>query len=109
MSGEIFDRVRAGASRVMEQARWVSIDADALEVLSRARELLEPPIPLDPIDYYRGAPVDTAAYILTLDAINFGSGYFPVLAKRPGCSGYFTIATSLRENWEREGPWDAHR
>jgi len=109
MSGEIFDRVRAGASRVMEQARWVSIDENALEALSQARELLESPIPLDPIDFYRGAPVDTAAYILTLDAINFGSGYFPVLAKRPGCSGYFTIATSLRENWEREGPWDAHR
>jgi len=42
-----------------------------------------------------------------LDAINFGSGYFPHLAKRPGCSGYFTIAMSLRENWESEGPWDA--
>ncbi|MFB3117935.1 MAG: queuosine salvage family protein, partial [Myxococcota bacterium] len=64
-------------------------------------------IQLDPIDYYVGAPEDTAAYILTLDAINFGSGYFPYLAKRPGHSGYFTIATSLRENWEHEGPWDA--
>ena len=60
-----------------------------------------------PIDYYVGTPEDTAAYILTLDAINFGSGYFPYLAKRPGHSGYFTIASSLRENWESEGPWDA--
>jgi hypothetical protein len=91
----------------MKRARSVSIDAGALEALTRSRDLLAPSVPLDPIDYYVGAPEDTAAYILTLDAINFGSGYFPYLAKRPGYSGYFTIAMSLRENWESEGPWDA--
>jgi hypothetical protein len=93
----------------MERARSVSIDAGALEALARSRDLLAPSTELDPIDYYFGAPEDTASYILTLDAINFGSGYFPHLAKRPGHSGYFTIASSLRENWEREGPWDAHQ
>ena len=107
MRGEIFERIRRRAARVMKSARSVSIDAGALEDLTRSRDLLAPSIQLDPIDYYVGAPEDTAAYILTLDAINFGSGYFPYLAKRPGHSGYFTIATSLRENWERDGPWDA--
>ena len=107
MRSEIFERIRRGAARVMQNARSVSIDADALEALTRSRDLLEPSIQLDPIDYYVGASEDTAAYILTLDAINFGSGYFPYLAKRPGYSGYFTIAMSLRENWESEGPWDA--
>jgi len=107
MSSEIFDGIRRGAARVMKRARSVSIDAGALEALTRSRDLLAPSSPLNPIDYYVGAPEDTAAYILTLDAINFGSGYFPYLAKRPGCSGYFTIAMSLRENWESEGPWDA--
>ena len=92
---------------MMKNARSVSIDASALEALTRSRDLPAPPIQLDPIDYYVGAPEDTAAYILTLDAINFGSGYFPYLAKRPGYSGYFTIAMSLRENWESEGPWGA--
>jgi len=109
MSGAILEGVRRGAARVMERARSVSIDAGALEALARSRDLLTPSIQLDPIDYYVGAPEKTASYILTLDAINFGSGYFPYLSKRPGHSGYFTIASSLRENWEREGPWDAHR
>jgi hypothetical protein len=109
MSSEIFDGIRRGTARVMNQARSVSIDARALEALARSRDFLAPSPPLDPIDYYVGTPEATAAYILTLDAINFGSGYFPYLAKRPGCSGYFTIASSLRENWETEGPWDAHR
>ena len=93
----------------MKRARSVSIDTGALESLTRSRDLLAPSIQCSPIDYYVGAPEDTAAYILTLDAINFGSGYFPHLAKRPGYSGYFTIALSLRENWESEGPWDAHQ
>jgi hypothetical protein len=109
MSGEIFDRIRRGAAQVMKRSRSVSIDAGALEALTRSRDLLAPSAQLNPIDYYVGAPKDTAAYILTLDAINFGSGYFPYLAKRPGHSGYFTIAASLRESWETDGPWDAHQ
>ena len=109
MSSDIFERIRQGAAHVMKRARSVSIDAGALEAFAQSRDLLAPSIQLDPIDYYVGAPEDTAAYILTLDAINFGSGYFPYLAKRPGHSGYFTIASFLRENWETEGPWDAHR
>ena len=36
-----------------------------------------------------------AAYWLTLDAINFGSGWFPTLRKRDGLSGYNTIAAGL--------------
>jgi len=109
VSGEIFDRIRRGCERVMKQARFVAIDAAALEALAQSREILATALPRDPIDYYVGTPEDTAAYILTLDAINFGSGYFPYLTKRAGCSGYFTIAVSLRESWQREGPWDACR
>ena len=41
------------------------------------------------------------------NAINFGSGWFPHLAKRAGLSGYLTIADGLRERFEREGPWSA--
>ena len=37
-----------------------------------------------------------AAYWLTLDAINFGSGWFPTLRKRDGRSGYNTIAAAWR-------------
>jgi hypothetical protein len=36
-------------------------------------------------------------FVLALDAVNFGSGWFPVLVKRPRLSGYHTIATCLRE------------
>jgi putative queuosine salvage protein len=42
-----------------------------------------------------------------LDAINFRSGWFPTLRKRPGRSGYFTIAAGLSERFEAHGPWTA--
>ncbi len=48
-----------------------------------------------------------AAFWMTLDAINFGSGWFPTLRKRPGLSGYHTIAAGLRERFDAAGPWTA--
>ncbi len=48
-----------------------------------------------------------AAFWLTLDAINFGSGWFPTLRKRDGRSGYDTIAAGLTERARRAGPWSA--
>jgi hypothetical protein len=48
-----------------------------------------------------GSREDRAGFWLTLDAINFGSGWFPTLRKRPGRSGYHTIASGLRGH----GPW----
>ena len=48
-----------------------------------------------------------ALFTLTLDAINFGSGWFPTLRKRPGCSGYNTIAWALTDRFRDEGPWSA--
>jgi hypothetical protein len=48
-----------------------------------------------------------AAHWLTLDAINFGSGWFPTLRKPGGRSGYRTIASGLRSRSEARGPWSA--
>ncbi|HEY5430059.1 MAG TPA: queuosine salvage family protein [Solirubrobacteraceae bacterium] len=50
---------------------------------------------------------ELAARTLTLDAINFGSGWFPTLRKRPGRSGYGTIAAGLTERFDAAGAWTA--
>ncbi len=62
---------------------------------------------LDPTNHYLCRDDDTVAFLLTLDAINFGSGYFPLLRKHPGMSGYFTIAASLNDRYEERGPLPA--
>jgi hypothetical protein len=49
----------------------------------------------------------TAAFWLTLAAINFGSGWFPTLRKQPGRSGYDTISCGLRARFDTTGPWTA--
>jgi hypothetical protein len=104
----LFEQIRAAAAEIAERARQVHIDPERLEALAgelRA-EALEP-VQLDPAHHYRGSPESTLAFVVTLDAVNFGSGWFPLLEKRPGLSGYFTLATSLREHFEAEGAWSA--
>jgi hypothetical protein len=67
-----------------------------------------PPPALDPERHYlEGSRAETAAYLLTLDAINFGSGWFPTLRKRLGSSGYFTVAWALADRFRSSGPWAA--
>jgi putative queuosine salvage protein len=65
-----------------------------------------PPPALDPERHYlEGSREDVAAYLLALDSINFGSGWFPTLRKRPGCSGYFTVAWGLADRFREQRPW----
>jgi hypothetical protein len=95
------DEVRGQCAAIAAEARSVTIDVGALETLD--------PGPEPELDrerhYLDGPPEAVAAYFLTLDTVNFGSGWFPTLRKRPGCSGYFTVAASLTDRFRRESPW----
>jgi hypothetical protein len=104
----LFPRIREAAAEVARRARHVRIENEALEELAGllARERPSQPS-LDPGQRGLGSEANTVAFVLTLNAINFGSGWFPHLAKRGGLSGYLTIAGALRERFEREGPWSA--
>jgi hypothetical protein len=97
------DDVRRHCATVAAGARWVSIDLDALATIEPG-----PPPELDPVRHYlEGPPADVATYMLTLDAINFGSGWFPTMRKRPGSSGYYTVAWALADRFRAEGPWSS--
>ena len=95
------DQVRQACRSIAESARFVSIDPDAISSLDPGE-----PSALDPRSHYlEGTADDVGDYMLALDTINFGSGWFPTLRKRPGCSGYFTVAWSLADRWRALGPW----
>ena len=80
----------------------MAIDLDALEALAAASA--EPLATLDPgIHHLDGAPEEVARYLLTLDTINFGSGWFPTLRKRAGRSGYATVASRPARALPRRG------
>src|SRR3954465_10884340 len=95
------DRVRENAAAIAAQARHVRIDLDRVVQIEPG-----PPAVLDPERHYlEGSREDVATYLLTLDAINFGSGWFPPLRKRPGSSGYYTVAWALADRFRADGPW----
>src|SRR3954449_3078212 len=103
---ELSDRVRAACAEIAASARSVRIDLDALGTLDPG-----PRPEMDPERHYlEGEPADVAAYVLALDAINFGSGWFPTLRKRRGpdgtaVSGYFTVAWGLADRFRALGAW----
>ena len=97
------DQVRDGCRSIAENARFVSIDLERLGEVEPG-----PPPALDAERHYLdGTPEDVADYMLVLDTVNFGSGWFPTLRKRPGMSGYFTVAASLADHWRAGRAWSA--
>lgn len=99
------DRVRRTCAAVADRATAVTIDPDRLDAYVAT-------IPPGPASRPTSEPgelpaVDDdglVAWVLTVNAVNFGSGFFPVLAKRPGLSGSRTVFAALRDRFDALGP-----
>ena len=101
MKAGISDEVRATCARIAATAQSVRIDLDALAHVEPG-----PPPAIDPLRHYlEGSASEVAAYFLTLDTLNFGSGWFPTLRKRSGSSGYFTVSWALADRFRAHGAW----
>jgi len=101
----LLENVRSACKAVAEKGNFVRINHDSLPAYAASLPLEQISAPeLDPEKHYLGQSHDTVAFFLTLDTINFGSGYFPHMRKRPGMSGYFTIAASLNDYYKSRGP-----
>jgi hypothetical protein len=98
--------LRGACAEVAARARHVRIHPDGIPAYAVA---------LPPAGELRAAVVNSAAreqaaaFWLTLAAVNFGSGWFPTLRKRPGRSGYDTIAAAVRARFEARGAWSAEQ
>jgi hypothetical protein len=113
---DVLDRVRSAAAEVSRRAQVVHLVPGRLpsyagELIASgelaASRLTDPSdpwsvvaAPFGPHDEVEAA----VALVLALDAVNFGSGWHPVVRKRSGCSGAVSMATNLREWVAREGP-----
>jgi hypothetical protein len=94
------DDIRAACADVAARAEHVRIVEAAIEPYAATLPAESPSAP----DLAPGEPDERrAAFQLTLNAINFGSGWFPTLRKKPGMSGFRTVEAGLRAR----GPWTA--
>jgi len=94
------DDIRAACARVAAAASRVRIVDAAIPDYARTLPAESPPAP----DLAPGAPEERrAAFGLQLNAVNFGSGWFPTLRKPPGLSGFRTVEAGLKAR----GPWSA--
>lgn len=106
--GGLLNAVRLACRHVAEKARFVHVNSEFILTYAATLPLETLVRPAhDPATHYLGHGEDTLAFFITLDSINFGSGYFPHLRKRPGMSGYFTIASSLNDHFLQNGPFSA--
>ncbi len=115
--GRLTDHVRASCAQLASDARSVRIDHDRLAIYDAGvnGSPIEDP-GLDPVRHYLdGTPADVAMYTLSLDTINFGSGWFPTLRKRIDpttgrtVSGYFTVAWNLADHFRAHGAWSTEQ
>jgi hypothetical protein len=102
----VLDDIRSRCASVAARADLVQVDHDRLAELAlevgpvvRAGHASGDP----GRDRLEGGVERTVSYVVALDAVNFGSGWFPVLRKRPGLSGYHTVAAAFREHVDTEG------
>jgi Potential Queuosine, Q, salvage protein family len=105
---DVLTELRSACAQVAEQAEHVRIEPERTSAYIGTLPLdAHIPAPDPGAHLTTGTREDLAAFWLTLDAINFGSGWFPTLRKRDGRSGYFTIATGVRDRFAEQGPWSA--
>ena len=109
----MFSEIRQACAYVAEHARFVKLETDRLAAYAAQLDLSAISTPVYDADHHftGGSVAENAeavlAFNLTLDTVNFGSGYFPHLQKRPGMSGYFTVASSLKAYFDLHGPLSA--
>ncbi len=103
------NQLRLACAAVAARSQHVAIDQAAIAAYAASLPLDGPPALPDPEAHLlEGGREELASFWLTLDAINFGSGWFPTLRKEPGRSGYFTVAIGVRRRFAAAGPWSAH-
>jgi hypothetical protein len=92
----LFDHIRAACATVAGRAARVAIDDGAVDRLATTLAVEDPP--LLPEERPSGDDETMATEVVVWNAVNFGSGWFPVLRKREGLSGARSLAEALADH-----------
>jgi hypothetical protein len=109
-SPDVCERVREACAWVAERASAVRIEELAIERYAATLSEEATPSAPDPLSQAAGADREQRiAFVVCLNAVNFGSGWWPTIRKLPGRSGFFTIAAGLAERFRSGGAWSAEQ
>lgn len=100
----LLNDIRRGCAEVVRRGRHVTILQDRLPAyadLLAGEEVGH--LEMDPSLHHLGHGEETTAFLITLDAVNFGSGYFPDILPDPRLSGYRTVAAALTTHFSQYG------
>lgn len=89
----------------MERARSVRVDEG--RIADYASGLPESDAEPPEAEQVGANPESAAAFAICMNAVNFGSGWWPTIRKRPGLSGYATMAAGVGGRFAEPGPWSA--
>ncbi len=105
---DLLTELRSACAKIANTAQFVRVEPERTAAYIGTLPM-DPPEPEPDPDAHltQGTREQRTAFWLTLNAINFGSGWFPTLHKRDGRSGYYTIATGVRGRFATKGPWSA--
>lgn len=99
----VLERVRTSCADVAAASTLVRIEPDAVAPLAELLAAEAAAVASEPMVDPRDRE-GVIALQLALATINFGSGWHPVVRKRPGCSGAVTMAAALQEEADRSWP-----
>ena len=89
--------VRRHCAALAASARWIEIDVAAADLRGGIEGLDHE------LHFLEAEPDEVARYVLVLDAINFGSAWFPSLVLPEGESGTVAITRALTDHARRHG------
>lgn len=97
-------------ANILPACEWVAVNAQFVRIdetaIARTASTLAPLLPKrmqHTPHHLRGSGEETVAYFLILDTLNFGSGFFEHLRPYHGHTGYFWLATALRDWFGGDG------
>ena len=100
----LFDDIKFACQQVSKNPKHVFINYEFLKPYATSLNFAELVKPVyDSYHHLLADDESTLAYVVVLNTINFGSGYFPSLKKNKGMSGYFTISYNLKEYFIARG------
>ena len=113
MTQSIFDTIRKSCAHVAKRPEFLDINTPLIAEYAQNLELLSDEDTFDEGHHYIADEEKTAAYISLLNAINFGSGDFPLIVDEEFSlidgNAYFTFSTRLKQFFENESDLSPQR